>query len=597
MDLRSSTAVQALTERLKAEPVTFQRMGRPDIFSTVTSGSAGEAIPLGFIPLLREDALETTRLSLRCYMEETVELLLNSVNCVFSAYAVPKMAFDRFGGSMDALNRSYMGQAEMDGSFIPWIDDHTLAGADTEVRPIYKAAGLHGPDGARVNLDYVEAYNKVFEFRCRQRSEALWDDVEPTLNNPGQLRPAFFDNPQMSIAKPTFDSQMLDGDVPLTVVSADMPVRGIGVKENSYTTPAGVDRRETGGINRNGAAWQETAPGDSTANPGDMIVTVAQDPANLGFPGVFAELAENGITVSTSNLELAKQTQAWARVRAQYSGLDDDQLVDLLMSGVRVPDVHLTKPILLGRSKVPFGMTQRYSTESANLDVSATRGVAGTDMTIRCPQMNTGAVVVIIAEVVPDQFWERSADYHFLAAEDTKRPDRLLDQIDPQAVSLLTNIHGDVKHTDPLGIFGYAPLNHEYVRRRFNVGGKFYKENPTDPWNQDRNRIWASEPIDPTLSRSMYLAEDLPEEIFMTTNQDNFEFSCACQATISGLTFVGPALREQTNDYESIMERVDHTRLVGDGEEIPGVTSTSTDDETPVEYVPQPANGDDENAS
>lgn len=529
-----------LGERLRTTPVSYPPMARPDMFSTVTSGKAGMAMPLGFIPLLREDWMETSNVRCMAYMDETAELLINSVNCVFSAYAVPRLAFDRFEGSMDALNRADMKKQEKDGSTIPFYDAMPYGTAGNP-NPFFVAAGLHaGSDTATVNADYWEAYKKVFEYRCRQRSEALWAAVQDDYTSP-QLLPAFFDNPQMGVVKPSFDSGQLEGIVPLTVVAGEMPVRSVGSVRSATAAPNDY-----------------VGPGSDSQTP-----PPAPDGVFNWANKVWAELAEDGITVSLANIEMAKETQAFARVRNMYSGIDDDALVDLLMSGVEVPHQYLSKPILLDRRSVPFGMTQRYSSDADALEVSATRGVAGATLRLRVPRMNTGAVVVVICEVVPEQFWERSKDYHFLAADTDRRPDRLLDQLDPQAVEIVENAHADVRHSDPEGIFGYAPLNHAYVRRRFNVGGKFFKPDPAAPWSQDRNRIWASEPVDPTLSKEFFLATDLPDEIFMSSNEDNFEFSAAGQCRIVGNTFIGPLLREATDDYQSIIDRIDTGRIDG----------------------------------
>lgn len=534
-----------VADRLRTTPVDHSRTMRPDIIRTVTSGKAGIAIPLGFIPLNREDALETTRASVRAYMDETQELLINTVHCTFTAWAVPKLAFDRFGNSPDALNRAYLGQEEMDGSKIPWIlrTNFSSDGTDENIFPFYKTSGAHADNASgMVNADYNEAYLKVFEYRCRQRSEALWEAVKDDYAL-GDLLPAFFDNPQMSIVKSSFDDAMMDGTVPLEFIG------------------------ETGKLN---VARESSPPGSTTevnlwsqniANErGDSLMS-----AGTQNPGaqLYAELRDQDVQVSVANIDLARETSAWARVRSRYQGLDDDQLIDLLMAGVRIPQQYESQPYLLDRVRVPFGMTQRYSTEAENLEVSATKGQAGGILTMRTPRMNYGGVIVIMCEVVPEQFWERSKDYWLHQTETTRRPDRLIDQLDPQAVEIVNSDHADVRHSEDT-IWGYAPLNHEHVRRRFNMGGKFYKPDPNAAWTEDRNRIWASEPIDPKLSKEMFLATDLPDEIFRTqTSEDNFEFSAGADAGISGLTYLGPLLREQTGQYDAIMDRVDTTRISG----------------------------------
>lgn len=537
-----------INQRLQTMPQQWPRTLRPDMMHTVTSGNAGYAIPLGCMELLREDALETTPVRARVYMQETAELLLNTVHTVFSAYMVPKLAFDRFkdgngNPSMDSLNRAYLGQEEADGSTIPYVENipYSSDGTDAGVFEFYKAAGMHAPSAdALVNADYAEAYWQVFEFRCKQRSEALWESVKNAYAA-GSLLPAFFDNPQMSMVKASFDDAMLDGEVPLNVVNSRMDVRTDAANAGHVSVLNANDER-----------------GRLRASDNVYFNTPGSDDA---VAALYTEMSANGITVSVANIELGRELAAWARVRQQYEGLEDDAIIDLLMAGMSIPSQFNAQPMLLARHRVPFGMTQRYSTEAANLDVSATKGVCGADFNIRCPRVSGGGVIIVQAEVMPEQFWERSKDYHFLRTNADRRPDRLLDELDPQAVEVVENLHADVRHTDPTGLFGYAPLNHEYVRKRFNLGGKFHKVDPNEAWKQDRNRIWASEPIDPQLSKEFFLATDLPQDVFIATTEDTLEFSLVANGNISGLTFIGERLRESTGQYQAIEDRVDLSRI------------------------------------
>lgn len=582
--MNNSTSHMALAERLKTEPVTYARTVRPDMVFTATSGKAGKSIPLAFIPLAREDAVETSRFQVRAYMDETAELLLNPVYCTFYAYCVPKLAFDRYEGDFMALTRSYMGEPERDDTVIPWIEGDAYGTAGTP-KELYKAAGLHaGSDTATVNSDYIEAYEKVFEFRCRQRSEALWAAVEADVDGSGDLLPAFFDNPQMAMIKPSFDSQMLDGEVPITLTDTKVALQNVYTRTAAAVSSASpVDGTDVGA-------------GVGSSNYSEVFLRRVSSAASSDvMEELYGELAEQGLSMTVANIDLARETAAWAKVRSQYSGIDDDSLIDLLMSGIRVPEQYLTKPMLLARQRVPFGMTQRYSTDADALEVSATKGVAGTNLTVRCPQIGPGGVIVIMAEVVPGQFWERSKDYFFLSDNDTRRPDRLLDQLDPQAVEVVENEHFDVRHSDPNGIGGYGPLNHMWVRRRYNLGGKFHKTDPSAPWNENRNRVWASEPVDPTLSKEFWLATDLPDEIFISNSaEDNFEFSLAGQAQISGLTYLAPALREQGQDYEAIMARVDKTFIQQEAAETEEALVVANDDDEPAaaNRRSEPSSGD-----
>ena len=282
------------------------------------------------------------------------------------------------------------------------------------------------------------------------------------------------------------------------------------------------------------------------------------------FDDIYAELSTGGnATMSLADIEQARKTAAFAKLRAKYDGIDEEHVIDLLMSGIRVPEEALKQPILLGRQRAMIGFNQRYATDGANLDKSATNGMATIDMNIRTPgNMNTGGIIMICAEIVPEQLWERKKDYFLYTTDPDTLPNYLSDVLDPEKVAVVKNDHADVNHATPDGTFGYAPLNHEWQKDAVNVGGKYYRPS-NDAFDEDRAKIWTAETTNPTLNEDFYLCSGLHKKVFADQVSDSFEITCLSDMQIVGNTVFGAALQETdaTSDYDTITSQVDSSRI------------------------------------
>ena len=546
-----------LTEMIPTEPLKLKRSLRKDRGRVLTSGDAGKILPLKYIPMLREDAVQRGRVRINVQMQETAELLMNQTNLHVYAHFVPMLAFDRFNGSMEELNRSYKGETGIGGAVIPFFetnkryvassdsvdfDDSSASNwdtadlADPDPYTFYQTMGLHFATD-NLNMTVVEAYNAIVNHRRKARSKSL-----PLRNAyDHSMAEAFWNSKDMAHIVPDFDELLIDGEVPLSGLNFQAPVVGI-------STFGGT----TGFVNAN---MQRQADRVHIQDGSGRGVDIYND--------IWADLtAAANVTMSLADIELAKQTASFAKIRSMYDGLDDEFIIDLLMSGIRIPEETMKQPILLGRQTVPFGYAQRYATDAANLDVSATNGYAQVDMTIRTPVMNTGGVIMITAEIVPEQLWERKKDYFLYTNSSDQLPSALSDYLDPQKVSVVQNSHLDVNHSTPNSTFGYAPLNHEWMRDMTNIGGKYYRP-ANDAFVEDRAKIWTVESIDPVLNEDAYLVSGLHKKIFADQLEDSFEIMCISDCDISGLTVFGERLLETdaTSDYEAIQQDVDETRI------------------------------------
>jgi predicted Rdx family selenoprotein len=534
-----------MTEMIPTGPIKVQRSVRRDRGRVLTSADAGKILPIKYIPMLREDAVRRGKVRLNFEMMETAEMLMNGINVHVYAHYVPFLAFERFNGSMDELNKSYQKENGIGGTVVPYFNTVSSAAAlDTtagDPATFLQTMGIH-TQAATINTTIVEAYNAIVNHRRKARSASLTTRTATDWS----LAEAFWGLENNHIV-PDFDQKLIDGEVALNGLTFKAPIRSLNYAsytgDTSLAFPLGT--------------YADVVGVSNVQKPNGQVTNAAE------FEDVWAELTQGGIaTMSLSDIEQAKRTAAFAKLRSMYDGIDDEHIIDLLMEGIRVPEEQMKQPILLARASTMIGYNQRYATDAANLDTSVTNGFATVDMNIRTPQLNTGGVIMITAEIVPEQMWERKKDYYLYETDTDNLPNYLRDYLDPEKVSVVKNDHLDVNHSTPNGTFGYAPLNHEYMRDMVNIGGKYYRP-ANDAFDADRAKIWTAETTDPTLSDDFYLVDSLHKKVFADQNADAFEITCLSDVEITGNTVFGERLLEAdaTSDYEAITDLVDDARI------------------------------------
>jgi hypothetical protein len=547
-----------MTEQVPTSPIQVQKSVRQAKGRVLTSGDAGKILPLKYEYLHREDGIQSGKIRINVEMMETAEMLMNGVGVTCYAHFVPMLAFDRFNGSMQELNKSYKKENGAAGTVVPFFEKNKYQQADGSVATAFSYqssdtvtdAGGHWPDfyqtmgihlnSANTNTSVVEAYNCTVNYRRKSRSKSL-----PLRNLfDMSLAEAFWINNGMQNIVPDFDQNLLDGQVALNGLTFEAPIRsnkadGDGVSALTFPSATNSNYNHPAGTATNGAEeyiWND----------------------------IWAELTSGGnATMSLADIEQAKKTVNFAKIRAMYDGIDDDYIIDLLMSGIRVPEEAMKNPILLGRERAMIGFNQRFATDNGNLDHSVTNGFAQIDMNIRTPQMNTGGVLLVTAEIVPEQLWERKKDYFLYETDPDKYPNYLRDVLDPEKVSVVKNDHADVLHNTPDGTFGYAPLNHEWQKDSVNIGGKYYRP-ANDAFDEDRAKIWTAESLNPSLNSDFYLCSGLHKKVFSDQVSDSFEITALTEFNIVGNTVFGAGLQETdaTSDYDSITADVDSARIV-----------------------------------
>lgn len=539
--------------RMRTQPLVAPRTMRRQSARGITSLPAGKMVPIAAFPILREDAVKSGRLRFSFEQMETAEVLMNSINVRMMAYFVPMLALDRFNGSMDQLNLSYEGKPPVEGAaVVPYIEQAAFGAHGSNL--IYKYIGLHGRPTQMVNTAYLEAYNQIWNFRAKNRSP----DLALRTRLQSDLAPAFWAHEQFRHMVPDFDQAIIDGEVPLNVVNANMPVRGIGLLNNSVTQT--VTRYETGGGSVTGPGWF-VRDGGTTPGVGQTHVAIGSDV--YGAPNVFAELQANGITVSLSNIEMARKTQAFAELRRQYNQ-HDDYIINLLMDAISIPEQAFKQPMLLSEKRTIFGQSKRYASDAGNLTESVVNGMTALDMSIQLPRVNMGGVIMVVAEITPDQLFERQEDPFLTALSVDDLPQYLRDTLDPEKVDVVKNGRLDASHANPNATFAYEPLNGRWNIDTPRVGGLFHRPTANTSFDEDRQRIWAVETLNPTLSTDFYLCTNMHTKPFVVTNRDPFEVVSQGDIYIEGNTVFGGHLVEATNDYQEVLAEVPQNRIEKD---------------------------------
>lgn len=554
------------TEMIPNVPVSFQRTKRMSKGRVLTSGDAGKILPIKADPILREEGF-SGNINVSVEMMETSEKPVNAIVAKACTYFVPYLAFDQFNGSIDELNRSYSKENGIAGSPVSFFEknkyyngssvvtDSTPTDMDTGDNgraTFYGTMGLHH-GVADMNNSYVQAYNAVVNHRRKARSTSL--AVRNEFEH--DLAEAFWPNEGNSHIMADFDQKLIDGEVMLNGLTFKAPIRsekggfGTGSITSSLSTTT-ADRympaSDVSGVTYNSSATK----------PLHLSGTGAFE-----FDQIWAEITQGGeATMSLADIEQARKTAAFARLRSQYDGIDDEYIIDLLMQGITVPTEVLKQPMLIGSQTGMFGFSQRFATDSGNLDDTATNGFVSLGYRVRAPRTSIGGVVMTFLEIAPERVWERKKDYFLYTTDTDNLPNALRDSLDPEKVAVVKKNHLDVNHSAPDATLGYAPLNHEYNRDQINVGGKFHRP-ANDAYTEVRSRIWTNETTDPSLSTDFYLCTNLHKKIFADQVSDSFEITAVSDLTVDTNVVFGDRLIEAdaTSDYDSITNLVDAARI------------------------------------
>lgn len=548
--------------RQSVAPVQFTRSKRVDTSILMTSGRAGQVVPCGYFPVLMGDAC-AGRVGVDIQLAEMPRPLLNGVTANIQAWFVPKSAFPQFSGR-DELLHAFTGKAikalaSVDRTPPPFFTTISGAALTTAAASVFfKTLGLHIPAGQSINSDLIDAFSLIYNFRLASYSSRLplrkyaSEDIAAATSLP----PAFWPSVRFASVVPDYERALVVGSLDLDVIAGRLPVSGIGFYGTSGPAVGATDIRSSAKPAGEGAAATSYPVSWGTAN---LAVKTA---GAIGAPSaaIFAELAGQSLSVSLSDIDKARTTQAFAKLRSAYAGNDntgfdnDDTIVAILMQGISVPADEFKRPWLLDSKRVAVGFAERFATDGASLNNSVTLGRASATLSVNIPQQDVGGIVIFTVEVLPERLEERMSDEWLTTTTPAKLPNALRDIQRVEPVDLVLNRRVDAKHSTPDALYGYEPMNNVWNRSFTRLGGAFYQATPGAAYSQQRSAIWQTDPVNPVFSSAHFLAPvNFPHTVFSDTVAPAFEVVCRHVVTVLGLTQIGDVLAENNDDYNAVV--------------------------------------------
>ncbi|CAH0343310.1 hypothetical protein [Rhizobium sp. CECT 9324] len=553
--------------RTNTTPLQLPRSTREVPIMAGTSVPAGKMTPVTAFPLLREDALKTSTIYCKVDLMEAVEAVRNPIRVRFMAYFVPFLAFSKFDGGRDEFDRSYMKTAGANGQPVTPFFETVNAGAVGSI-PIHKYLGLHAPANANVNDAYIRAYNLIWNFRARNRSQTLFN-AKKRLETATSLAPAFWNHEQFKYIVPDWDDVAMEGAVDLTFTTGNIPLRGTLAQRYVPVAGDGATTLQVSGTNGLSNRSLITA---STTGVDYAGARLGADINNLqglraDLQNAYADLGSAGIKFSLANIELAKKAQWYADAKARFEGLvqgelPDNVTIDLLMQGINVPDKMWQQPILVADKTEVANLDKRWATDGANLSSAVVNGEAMTVMNLVMPRCPTGGIMMVVAEILPDQIFERMQDPLLFTTDVATLPRADRDDQDPQKVQRISSGALDTSHTAFNGLFGYAPLNWPWQASYTRLGGKYFRSAPSATFNQDRAQFWTVEQVDVQYNADFMISENMNQLPFQLLNADVGEAQIMGSAIIEGNTIFGERLLENDNAYAEVLANVDQSRII-----------------------------------
>lgn len=549
--------------RQSTTPVPFENSLRPDDDVAMTSGRAGVVQPLGYIPLLAGESM-SGRVGIDIKLAEMPRPLLNAVTANFQAWFVPKSAYPQFPGR-DELNHSMTGDVikslgavdRAPPAYFTTISGATLVTAAGSA--MFKALGLHVPTGSTINTDLIDAFVLVYNFRLAAHSSRLTrrNYASENIAVATALPPAFWPSGRFAHVVPDYEIALIQGSLDLDVLAGSLPVDGLAFAVPGTSAGAGATMRksapladETSVLNK----WWATS-GTGVWVEGNGVTGAAAKPE------LYAKMSGQTVSVTLSDIDVARLRQAYAKLHTAYAGNDatgfdnDDTLVALLMQGIDPGEDNFKRPWLLDSKRVPIGFAERFATDGASLDQSVTMGRASVTLSLNVPKTPVGGMVIYTVEVLPDRIDERMSDEFLLCTTFNDLPNPLRDIQRTLPVDFVLNRRLDALHTTPAGLYGYEPMNHKWKRDRTRMGGVFFEGTPGAVVTESRAGLWQTDIVNPTFTGTHHLAPvPFPHDVFSDTLADAFECVSRHSCVIVGNIQFGDVLAEANDDYAAVEE-------------------------------------------
>ena len=531
------------------QPLQFPTNLRMDNWSGLTSGRAGETIPIHYAPLLRGDSA-TGRVLINAELAEMPKPLENAVIGRAQTWFTPRSSLPQFASKNEFVNSWHGKDVKQLGSSnrTPRALYDTVATgaiAALEASEIFRALGVSLVASTAVNTDIQDTYVHIYNFRLSAhtskgtRADYYSEDAATSL----QLKPAFWPKNRMQNIVADYETAMVTGALDLDVTAGQVPVSWDGTAGSDF-----VAVRNTGtGLSQ---SLHDNVP--SAANRITTTATAGED--------LFGDMSAVTITTSLADIDKARETNRFAQRVASMDGNDfsgfnaaDVALLEL-MSGFTVDADMYSRPWLLDSKTAVFGMQERHATDAANLDDSVTVGRVSMSLSINVPKQDTGGLIMTLFEFMPERLYPRQRDDYLYCTQKDDLPDPLRDSLAKEPTEIVTNGQIDTAHVTPAGTFGYRELNGKWDREFTRMGGDFRSLTPGTSATAARTKLWQPELVDPALTLTHWQCpHPFPQDPFSAPGNDTVIISTVANLSIRGMTQRGSQLVEDNQDYANVI--------------------------------------------
>ena len=547
-----------MSVRQSTNPIEFDRSRRFDNVSALTSGNAGQVIPITVAPMHRGDSC-SGRIEVSLELAEQPKPLKNAVLARLQAWFVPRPALPHFSG-LDEVTAAFHGKdiSALGESTRTPVDYFKTTGTGSisgdAGSEFYTSLGIPLVASTEINNDYIDAYNLIYNFRLDAHSSKMTRANYRSENTDARnLKPAFWPRSAVHQFVADYESALVKGSLELDVTAGSIPVTGIATDFNaSDGIVAETDNAPVTYTNYQHMAG--TVVGGGTHDN----LFIEDDGTNQ--PNIYAEMASQTIATSLADIDKARTTQAMAKAVAAMEGSDfsgfqaEDVIVSELMQGFQVPNELLQRPWLLDNKTLVFGMTERHATDSANLDDSSSTGFAQGSLSINVPRAEYGGIIMATAEIFPERLYERQADEYLYCTTPDDLPNAMRDILRTEPVDTVLNRRVDALHSTPGGTFGYEPMNNKWNREFTRLGGEFRQNVPGTPDTSARLAIWQPDVVDPVLTSDHWLCPDpMPQDVFSFPSAHIVHIHVNQRLTMTGITQFGDSLVEDNSEFATVL--------------------------------------------
>lgn len=405
---------------------------------------------------------------------------------------------------------------EDEGATVPTVtlntDEETWLADHLGVAPVI---------GGTYNSLPFRAYSAIWsEFYRDQdlQAPALWNQ-----GNVGNklLRRICWEKDYFTIARP-FPQQ---GDaVTLGFSAGEAPVKGIGTLNQTYGSQTNIQVQTTGGGNELFEKAQGTGAG----------TYLRQDPANPGYPAVYADLTNMAGGIDLNDLRRALALQRFAEARMRYGHRYADYLRYL---GVNPSDGRLDRPEFLGGGSQNINFSEVIAMAegtSSNVGDLYGHGIAGLRSKRYRKMFEEHGYVLSLLSVRPQTVYMESTPKHFFRKTAMDYWQKELEVLPWQPV-YQNELHFN---GDATQVFGYVPRYEEYRHGFSHVSGSF-RDGPEKDWHMARE--FSSPPllndsfVECTPTDRIYGDQQMPEVLVNAYNSVRAMRLVRRNATITGI--------------------------------------------------------------